>query len=870
MRLVKPLSVLQIFATLIISSSLMIFLTLAVNSYFLGSKAYDEALSQSFEQKAYLTQQMLNSGIEKLDHTLGYWASHKELSTLVRERSERKIRSMLNDQILDSEILSLDLFYISTLTQDLIIDASSPFYLSKLIYKKITQSDEESDSFLFQEEGGPHLILFRRIGIIDPASKELVAYIYGGVVINHWLDFINQIAESTKSSDIVLFVNHIPIISTNGQSLKYAPNIDHRSIHTNKIYKKDQFAYCYTRLKFGATNLVEILFTDDLSHLSYLQKRYLFVGFIWFLLIALLTLITIMVINKLLKTSLSQLIELTQTFQKKSELTTYTPTSIREFNTIGRAIEEMVKTIRQNERVFHTIFDHSAQFMGLLTADGTLVACNKTSLDNQGITIDEVRGKKYWNTPWWKHSPELQLKLRISVDEVRNGTTVQFEATHIDTNGKEISILFSLKPVIDDSGKVVLIIPEGQDITDMKAAEKLLRQHNQELEQEVNQRTQELTQSLTKLKETHRQIEQVTSAVEVSSDGIVIISTQGEIHYYNKAFSNFFEISDNMSKSIFEIFPERSHYQHKMNELLNGTEWVEKLSLHLHSGKNLELLLNANIINSSSDNKKRLIMTFTDLTRLVETEEKLHQSEVEKYIAINSNKAKSSFLANMSHELRTPLHCITSFTGLAHKKLQVNDYAKVNSYLDTVSECTSELTDLIDQLLLLSSLEAGLINYTKRQYSIDILIQEVEKNFAKKLEAKKIKVVYTSNNPTVKANFDSHHILHVFNGLLSNAIKYATPETDIVISVDDYIEKDHHYTIVSFKNKGTQIPQNELGMMFSSFNQNTLSKSNSAGTGLGLSICRKIVEDHDGRIWATSSPEGLTEICLILPKFIEN
>lgn len=307
-----------------------------------------------------------------------------------------------------------------------------------------------------------------------------------------------------------------------------------------------------------------------------------------------------------------------------------------------------------------------------------------------------------------------------------------------------------------------------------------------------------------------------------------------------------------------------------MTSLINGVEWVEKISIRLPSHKQIDLLLNANMVNPENEKNKTIIMTFTDLTKLVETEEKLQQSEMEKYIAINSNRAKSAFLANMSHKLRTPLHCITSFTGLAHKKVKQNELLKVSSYLDTVSECTGELSELIDQLLLLSSLEAGLIHYTKRQYSIDVLMEDIQKHFKGKLEAKNLSLNYHSNNPSIKAYFDSHHMIQVFNGLLSNAIKYATANSSIEIVVDDYSENGVLYTIVSFKNMGLAIPQSELELIFSS---NTIStndgKTGTGGMGIGLSICRKIIEDHEGRIWASSSVEGLTEICMILPKYID-
>jgi PAS domain S-box-containing protein len=129
--------------------------------------------------------------------------------------------------------------------------------------------------------------------------------------------------------------------------------------------------------------------------------------------------------------------------------------------------------LRESERRFHAIFDQTFQFTGLMALDGTLIEANRASQEFVGA--EDVIGKPFWETPWWTHSPELQEKLRAAVKKAGAGEFVRFEATHPSADGNLHHVDFSLKPVTDETGKVVLLIPEGRDITERKRAEDEIR-----------------------------------------------------------------------------------------------------------------------------------------------------------------------------------------------------------------------------------------------------------------------------------------------------------------------------------------------------------------------------------------------------------
>ncbi len=131
---------------------------------------------------------------------------------------------------------------------------------------------------------------------------------------------------------------------------------------------------------------------------------------------------------------------------------------------------------RRSEEMLRAILDHSFQFIGLLDTEGRLLRPNQTSLDAVGVSREEVVGKYFWDTPWWAHSPAEQVRLREAVGRAAQGEFVRYETTHPTADGRVLIIDFSLKPVRDERGTVVALIPEGRDITDSKCAEQALRE----------------------------------------------------------------------------------------------------------------------------------------------------------------------------------------------------------------------------------------------------------------------------------------------------------------------------------------------------------------------------------------------------------
>lgn len=134
--------------------------------------------------------------------------------------------------------------------------------------------------------------------------------------------------------------------------------------------------------------------------------------------------------------------------------------------------------LAQNEERYRGIFNSTFQFTGLLDPAGTLLEANETALRFAGVTAADVVGRPFWDTPWWRPDKATQEQLQDAIRRAAKGEFVRYEVTVTGAGaGQAEAILdFSLKPVRDADGHVVWLMPEGRDITQLKAAQAQLHE----------------------------------------------------------------------------------------------------------------------------------------------------------------------------------------------------------------------------------------------------------------------------------------------------------------------------------------------------------------------------------------------------------
>ncbi len=162
--------------------------------------------------------------------------------------------------------------------------------------------------------------------------------------------------------------------------------------------------------------------------------------------------------------------------------------------------------IARSEALFRGIFSQSLQFMGVLDLDGTLREVNKAALDVRNVAAEDVIGKPFWEGPWWQHPPSLAATLKQDIERAVNGHVVRREVrSEIPGEGTRY-VDFSLKPAFGADGKILFLLAEGRDVSELHSAQDQLSELNRDLEQKVEERTAELSRSVESLENAQNQL----------------------------------------------------------------------------------------------------------------------------------------------------------------------------------------------------------------------------------------------------------------------------------------------------------------------------------------------------------------------------
>ena len=154
------------------------------------------------------------------------------------------------------------------------------------------------------------------------------------------------------------------------------------------------------------------------------------------------------------------------------------------FLIVQRDVTERKRTttaLAISEQRFRTIFNSSYQLIGILGPDGTLLDANLTALQVVGLNKEDVIGRPFWDIYCWSYSTAVQSRLKTAINDASRGKPVRYEEDLLTRGNVIRTIDFTLKPVVNEDGETVLIIPEGMDITEKKQAAEENQRHHQEL-----------------------------------------------------------------------------------------------------------------------------------------------------------------------------------------------------------------------------------------------------------------------------------------------------------------------------------------------------------------------------------------------------
>jgi PAS domain S-box-containing protein len=228
--------------------------------------------------------------------------------------------------------------------------------------------------------------------------------------------------------------------------------------------------------------------------------------------------------------------------------------------------------------------------------------------------------------------------------------------------------------------------------------------------------------------------------------------------------------------------------------------------------------------------------------------------------AERANEIKTKFLAMISHELRTPLTSIIGFTTTLLADDVIWDPEEQRDFVLTIKQEADRLQELIDHLLDLSRLEAGMLPISQEPHPIQDIMEDALPQFHILTSGQKLTINLPANLPQVYV--DAKRIAQVLVNLVRNASVYAPQGSEINISAS----MRGSYVQMSVSDQGPGIPPAERKKVFKAFQRGVNVESGVVkGAGLGLAICKGLVEAHGGRIWIKKKTTPGATITFTLP-----
>jgi len=291
------------------------------------------------------------------------------------------------------------------------------------------------------------------------------------------------------------------------------------------------------------------------------------------------------------------------------------------------------------------------------------------------------------------------------------------------------------------------------------------------------------------------------------------------------------------------------------NSVIKPLSKLKKATREIKYG-NLEFVLEP----EGDDEISELFQDFDDMRK------RLKESAEEKMQYDSDSKA---LIRNISHDLKTPITAIKGYCeGIMDGVASTPE--KLDKYVRTIYNKANDMDKLIDELTIYSRIDTNRIPYVFDKINVADYFKERASELQMDLETQNIDLTYYNylddNDVTIIG--DAEQLKRVVNNIVSNSVKYMDKSKGMinlrVRDADDFIQ-------VEIEDNGRGIAPKDLPHIFDRFYRADASRNSlTGGSGIGLSIVRKVIEDHGGRIWATSKEGTGTVLHFVLRKYVEN
>jgi len=493
--------------------------------------------------------------------------------------------------------------------------------------------------------------------------------------------------------------------------------------------------------------------------------------------------------------------------------------------TMQRAAEA---TLRESEARYRQIVEGSLGMVCTHDLRGNLLTINTHGAQTIGRTVDEVTGHSLAEFIPAERRASMQEYLKI-ISETGEAQGL-LHLTHTDG---EIRVVAYRNKLITVPGRAPYVLGFGVDISEQVRVEGRLR-------------------NLTR---------QSDSILESIGEGIYGIDLEGKVTVVNSAAAQMlgYKQEEILGRNMHELI---------RHTRADGTPYAEESSPIRKSLTNFDTVrvsdeifwrkdgtsfpveyvarpqIDTHSLESGGMKTVGVVVAFTDTTERRALD-----------------RMKDEFISTVSHELRTPLTSLRGALGLLAGGALSARPEKTQQMLDIAIGNTDRLVRLVNDILDLERISSGKTELHSTMCSAEDLLRRAASVQQAHAPKPNIRIFFAANGVSVWA--DPDRILQTLNNLISNAIKFSPPGSEIHLTARNL---DENEALIEVRDQGRGIPADKLEHIFERFQQGDASDSRAlGGTGLGLAICRSIITQHGGRIWATSAPDQGTTFHFTLP-----
>jgi PAS domain S-box-containing protein len=369
---------------------------------------------------------------------------------------------------------------------------------------------------------------------------------------------------------------------------------------------------------------------------------------------------------------------------------------------------------------------------------------------------------------------------------------------------------------------------------------------------------------ITEIKHKEAEIKRLEIAIEQSPVALLMTDLDARITYVSPAFTAITgytseEAIGKKTNILKSGMNDPAIYDQLWETIQAGRIWKGEL---INRKKNGEFYYESISISPVIDHDGR-ITNYLAVKEDITTRKNIEDEKIARKAAEEANRAKSIFLSSMSHEIRTPLNAIIGFAQILEKDGELT--SKQNEQVKTISRSGRHLLELINDILDLSKIEAGRINFDPHEFSLFELLDDLQAMFSVIAEKKGLRLLFEKMDDVPEYIItDEQKLRQVLINILGNAVKFTSVGNIVVRIHVENTGKDENLLCIEVQDTGPGIAKGDLKHIFDSFRQSDAGRK-FGGTGLGLAISRKLLEVMGGWIRVDSTEGEGSEFQFRLP-----